>query len=140
MFQLVSVTALSYGVPECPGLGEHTMQQDVKDDLIPKVLRYSPDQDVASLSSVYDCNLEKMAAEVLADPYKPIKFFENIGIYPLVYNIEERGEDNVRLMTHAALQYWKKYLENLHYFNFGCNYIYEHEMHKYLCLFRHEAE
>ncbi|EYC44552.1 hypothetical protein Y032_0457g1799 [Ancylostoma ceylanicum] len=137
---LVSVIALSYGVPECPGLGDHTMEQDVKDDLIPKVLRYSLDQEVASISSVYECNLEKIAGEILADPYKRIQFLPDIGIYPLLYYIEERGEDNVRLMTHAALQNWLKNLKNLHYFNFGCNYRFEHGMHNYLCLFRTEAE
>ncbi|EYB94180.1 hypothetical protein Y032_0174g441 [Ancylostoma ceylanicum] len=57
--------ALSRGVPECTGLGEHTMQRDVKDDLVPKVLRYSPNQEIASISSV---SLKECVLQIRVSP------------------------------------------------------------------------
>ncbi|EYC44561.1 hypothetical protein Y032_0457g1807 [Ancylostoma ceylanicum] len=137
---VVSVIALSHGVPQCTELGEYAMQRDVKDDLIPKILRYSPGQDIASVSSVYDCDLEKMASDLLTKTYKTLDFLKPIGIYPLIYSIDGRDENNVRLMTHAALQTWKNYIEDIPFLTFGCNYRYENGMHNYLCLLRHKAE
>ncbi|EYC44557.1 hypothetical protein Y032_0457g1803 [Ancylostoma ceylanicum] len=84
---LGSVIVLSRAVPKCPELGEYTMQQDVKDHIVPKVLLHSPGKDITDVFSVYDCYLEKMAGEILKDPHKPIKFLESIGIYPLVYSM-----------------------------------------------------
>ncbi|EYC44560.1 hypothetical protein Y032_0457g1806 [Ancylostoma ceylanicum] len=138
---LVSVIALSRGVPQCTGLGKYTMQSDVKDHVVQRVLLYSPGKEIASISSVYDCDLEKMAGEILDDPHKPIAFLKDIGIYPLIYSIEGRGEDNVRLMTHAALHTWKEYIEKIPFFTFGCNYRKQYgDRHYYLCLLRHKAE
>ncbi|RCN52075.1 hypothetical protein ANCCAN_01863 [Ancylostoma caninum] len=140
LIAILSVIALASAVPKCYNLeDEYTMQQNVKDQIVEKVLLYAPEKDIASISD-YDCELEKMAGKILEDPYKPIQFLDSIGIYPLVYSIEDTPGENMRVITHAALDDWKKYLKTIHFYTFGCNYRKEHTTHKYLCLFRHQAE
>ncbi|EYC21727.1 hypothetical protein Y032_0018g3499 [Ancylostoma ceylanicum] len=176
----MSVIAFSSGVPACTGLGQYTMQRDVKDDVVQKVILYSPGKDVVSMSSVsfgecalragaahkqnhfmllthptailyavigeacgsksqiikvYDCYLEEMAGRILEDPYKSLDEPKSLGMYPLVYDIDEQPGVNVRLMTHAAIDTWKKYIPHVTFGTFGCNYRHENGAHKYLCIF-----
>ncbi|EPB79451.1 hypothetical protein ANCCEY_01501 [Ancylostoma ceylanicum] len=94
---LMSVIAFSSGVPACTGLGQYTMQRDVKDDVVQKVILYSPGKDVVSMSSVYDCYLEEMAGRILEDPYKSLDEPKSLGMYPLVYDMESENRLAVKI-------------------------------------------
>ncbi|RCN52074.1 hypothetical protein ANCCAN_01862 [Ancylostoma caninum] len=136
---LVSVIPLSHGVPPCYDLGEHAMKQEVKDQIVQKVIFYS-EQPITSVSSVYDCDLEKMAGEILEGPHKYLKFLEEIGIHALPFSISETPGATLYLMTHAALDTWKKHIPKVPFVTFGCNYKENHGAHHYLCLLRYKVD
>ncbi|EYC23849.1 hypothetical protein Y032_0015g2865 [Ancylostoma ceylanicum] len=87
------------------------------------------------LGRVYSCALEGFAGLILADPRKPCTDTSDIMQLPYERKVEPGVQtENV---IEEAKKAWKQYFYSLNRVDrIGCNYIVEHNKHKFLCFFK----
>ncbi|EYC23862.1 hypothetical protein Y032_0015g2877 [Ancylostoma ceylanicum] len=138
LLTLASIAALSTCLqlrPHCSQLGKYAMpSSDQRMVLFTGVEALAPSKDVG-LKIVYECALEGMGGLILESPEKPYNCAQSLGIFPLIFEIDE-GTD-VNAANNAAIKHWENHIPNLRgRSGFGCNYIKEQGKHRYICLFK----
>ncbi|RCN49769.1 hypothetical protein ANCCAN_04226 [Ancylostoma caninum] len=133
---LVSMMECLQMRPNCSQLGQYALPDGLRLQLFAGVDAHAPKREV-SMSLAYKCALEGMAGIILENPQKPLTCPESLGVFPLIFEIEEEPGVDVSVMTQAAFKTWEKHIPTLRFAStFGCNYIKEHGLHRYMCLFK----
>ncbi|KAK6754346.1 hypothetical protein RB195_013382 [Necator americanus] len=125
--------------PECSklegfamaGVDKFTLDDSsIRDQLYSGILQYA----TQSPDIKYDCSVELAGGLVLDDPAKDFRFLMSNGRFPLIS--ETDGNSTVEEATQAALKLWEKHIPNLGPREaVGCNYVFEDDRHKYICIF-----
>ncbi|KAL6741212.1 hypothetical protein Aduo_014488 [Ancylostoma duodenale] len=139
LLTIASIVALSSCLqlrPHCSQLAKYAMpSSEQRMVLFTGVEALAPSKDVG-LKISYECALEGMAGLILESPEKPYNCAQSLGIFPLIFEVNEEGND-VNAANNAALSAWDKHIPNLRdRSGFGCNYIKEEGKHRYICLFK----
>ncbi|EYB91808.1 hypothetical protein Y032_0201g1711 [Ancylostoma ceylanicum] len=136
---LLSAIALLESIqtrPNCSQLGKYALDPDLRERLATEIIANQPIKDV-SVPLVYLCALEGMAGLILENSQKPLNCLSDLGIFPLITEMDDEADAGVDALAKAAVGEWALHIPRLTFASsFGCNHVLEDGRHIYLCLFK----